>query len=82
MSHQPTDNAYIETFNGTLQAECLDTYWFGTVAEAKESIEAWRKEYNASRPHKALGGRTPNEFANGIAASRDSIGMQTAENSP
>ena len=79
---KPTDNAYIETFNGTLRAECLDTHWFGTLAEAKESIEAWRREYNESRPHRALGERTPNEFANEIAASRDLIEQQTAENSP
>jgi putative transposase len=79
---KPTDNAYIETFNGTLRAECLDTHWFGTVAEAKETLEAWRKEYNESRPHRALGERTPSEFAKGIAASRDSLGLQAAENSP
>jgi transposase InsO family protein len=58
------------------------THWFGTLAEAKENIEAWRKEYNETRPHRALGERTPNEFAKGIAASRDSLGIQIAENSP
>ena len=79
---KPTDNAYIETFNGTLRAECLDAHWFGTLAEAKERIEAWQKEYNESRPHRALGERTPNEFAHGIAAIRDSMGLQTIENSP
>jgi putative transposase len=79
---KPTDNAYVESFNGTFRAECLDTHWFGTLAEAKESIEAWRQEYNESRPHRALGERTPNEFAKGIAASRDSLGQQIAENSP
>ena len=42
---KPTDNAYIESFNGTLRAECLDTHWFGTMEEAKETIEAWRREY-------------------------------------
>jgi putative transposase len=77
-----TDNAYIETFNETLRTECLDPHWFGTLAEAKERIEAWRKEYNESRPHRAPGERTPNEFANEVAASRDFIGMQKAENSP
>ena len=60
---KPTDNAYIETFNGTLRAECLDTHWFGTLAEAKENIEAWRKEYNESCPLRALGEQTPKEFA-------------------
>jgi putative transposase len=79
---KPTDNAYIETFNGTLRAECLDTHWFGTLAEAKERIEAWRREYNESRPHRALGERTPKEFANEVAASRHLIGLQTPENSP
>jgi putative transposase len=79
---KPTDNAFIETFNGTLRAECLDTHWFGTIEEAKERIEAWRKEYNESRPHRALGERTPNEFAKEVAASRDFLGTQTAENSP
>ncbi len=37
---KPSDNAYIETFNGTLRAECLDTHWSGMLAEAKERIEA------------------------------------------
>ena len=79
---KPTDNAFVESFNGTLRGECLDTHWFGTLAEAKDSIEAWRQEYNESRPHRALGERTPNEFAKGIAASRDSLGPETTENSP
>jgi putative transposase len=79
---KPTDNAYVESFNGTFRAECLDTHWFGTLAEAKESIEAWRKEYNESRPHRALGERTPNEFAHEVAASRDLMALQEAKNSP
>jgi putative transposase len=79
---KPADNAFIETFNGTLRAECLDTHWFSTLEEAKGKIEAWRKEYNESRPHRALGERTPNEFANEVAARRDFIELQTAENSP
>ena len=68
---KPTDNAYVESFNGTLRAECLDAHWFGDLAEACQRIKAWRLEYNASRPHRALGERTPNEFARQIAASRD-----------
>jgi len=68
---KPTDNAYVESFNGTLRAECLDAHWFSTPAEAVKRIEAWRQEYNTSRPHRALGERTPNEFARQIAASRD-----------
>jgi len=75
---KPTDNAYVESFNGTLRAECLDAHWFGDLAEARQRIETWRVEYNASRPHRALGERTPNEFAREIAASRDLSGSQTS----
>ena len=79
---KPTDNAFVESFNGTFRSECLDAHWFTTTAETRQIVEAWRREYNESRPHRALGERTPNEFANEIAASRDLIGVQTAENSP
>jgi putative transposase len=79
---KPTDNAYIEALNRTLRAECLDIHWFGTVEEAKETIEAWRREYNESRPHRALGEKIPNEFFHEIAARRDLMGFETAENSP
>ncbi len=68
---KPTDNAHVESFNGTLRAECLDAHWFSTLPEACQLIQGWRSEYNASRPHRALGERTPNEFARQIAASRD-----------
>jgi putative transposase len=68
---KPTDNAYVESFNGTLRAECLDAHWFSSLMEAVEQIESWRREYNESRPHRALGERTPIEFARQIAASRD-----------
>lgn len=78
---KPTDNAHVESFNGTFRAECLNAHWFMGLSEAKEIIEAWRREYNASRPHRALGERTPNEFASQVAASRDLMGLQTAENS-
>jgi hypothetical protein len=67
---KPTDNAFVESFNGTFRDECLNVHWFATLAEAKQLIEAWRQEYNESRPHRALNDRTPSEFASGYAASR------------
>jgi putative transposase len=70
-----------ESFNGTFRQECLNAHWFMTLSEAKEIIEAWRREYNESRPHRALGERTPNEFACQVAASRDLTGRERAENS-
>ena len=60
---KPTDNAYVESFNGRLRDECLNTHWFESINEAKQQIEAWRRDYNESRPHMALGERTPEEFA-------------------
>jgi len=67
---KPTDNAFVESFNGTFRAECLNAHWFGTLAEAKRLIEAWRQEYTESRPHRSLSDGTPTEFANEYAASR------------
>ncbi len=77
---KPTDNAYVESFNGTLRAECLDVRWFANLTEARQIIEAWRREYNESRPHRSLGERTPHEFASQIAASRDLACSTTAGN--
>ena len=69
---KPTDNAFVESFNGTFRAECLNTCWFVTLLEAKQMIEAWRREYNnESRPHRSLGERTPSEFASQFAAGRE-----------
>lgn len=65
---KPTDNAYVESFNGTLRMECLNTHWFTSMEDAKGLIEAWRREYNESRPHRALKDQTPTEFANAVAA--------------
>jgi putative transposase len=79
---KPTDNAFVESFNGTLRAECLDAHWFATLAEAKQLIELWRREYNESRPHRALGEQTPSEFASQFAAQRELPGLQEPENSP
>lgn len=55
----PTDNPYIEAFNGRLRAECLDLHWFASLEEARQLIEAWRIDYNHVRPHTALDNQTP-----------------------
>ena len=60
---KPIDNAYVESFNGRLREECLNVHWFLSLDDARDKIEAWRRFYNESRPHTALGGQTPNEFA-------------------
>ena len=43
---RPTDNPFIESFNGKLREECLKQHWFQSIEEAKTIIEEWRKEYN------------------------------------
>ena len=60
---RPMDNGHIEAFNGRLRAEFLDEHWFLSVADAQDRIEQWRLDYNANRPHGALGYRTPLEVA-------------------
>ena len=52
-------------------------HWFLTLTEARQRIETWRREYNESRPHRALGDRTPSEFAGQIAVQGDLTGSQT-----
>jgi putative transposase len=59
---KPTDNSFIETFNGSLRDECLNLHWFESLVEAKREIEAWRRDYNETRPHMALNDLTPGEF--------------------
>lgn len=59
----PTDNAYIEAFNGRFRDECLNQHWFASIDEARNTIESWRHEYNLERPHSALGNLTPAAFA-------------------
>jgi putative transposase len=65
---KPVQNAYIESFNGKMRDECLNEHWFVSVGEARETIEAWRRDYNEVRPHMALGNRTPKEFCGAGAA--------------
>lgn len=56
---KPTDNAFIEAFNGRFRAECLNEHWFLTLADAQEKMETWRKCYNEVRPHGSWGQKTP-----------------------
>lgn len=60
---KPTQNAFIESFNGRFRDECLNDHWFTSLAQARILIAAWRRDYNEVRPHSALGYLTPAEFA-------------------
>lgn len=61
---KPTDNAFIESFNGKFRDECLAMSWFVDLQDARRHIEEWRRDYNEVRPHSSLDGATPNEYAN------------------
>ena len=63
---KPVDNTYIEAFNGRLRDECLNQHWFLSLADARRIIEQWRTGYNTARPHRALAGRTPTQFAESL----------------
>ena len=59
---KPTDNALIESFNGSFRDECLNTHWFLSIDDAKKKIDNWRRDYNEFRPHSSLGNLTPKQF--------------------
>ena len=63
---KPTDNAYIESFNGSLRTECLNTHWFESMDDARVKLSAWVEDYNVNRPHRALNNRSPQEFVDEI----------------
>jgi len=60
---KPTQNAYIESFNGKFRDECLNEHIFVGLDDARRKIEAWRQDYNVNRPHRSLNQMTPAEFA-------------------
>jgi putative transposase len=63
---KPVENGFIESFNGKLRDECLNTELFFTLEDARQKLECWRKDYNEQRPHSALGGLPPMEHLRAI----------------
>ncbi len=68
---KPIENAHIESFNGRLRQECLNQNWFVSLEDARKQLAAWRRDYNADRPHSSLGNRTPQEFADQMGLPRN-----------
>ena len=56
---KPTDNAFIEAFNGRFRVECLNAHWFMSLEDARQKMEAWRRYYNEECPHSAIGEKAP-----------------------
>ena len=59
---RPTENGFVESFQGRFRDECLNTEIFEDLEDAKRKIGAWRREYNTRRPHSALGNIPPAEY--------------------
>ena len=59
----PWQNAYVESFNGTLRTELLDRELFGNLIEAQVLVENWRQYYNERRPHSALNYTPPAAYS-------------------
>ena len=60
---KPTQNAFIESFNGRLRDELLNETLFPSLHHARVTLAAWRTDYNTERPHSRLAWQTPAEFA-------------------
>ena len=59
---KPTDNAFVESFNGSFRAACLNASWFLSLEDARSKCEAWRRDYNEVRPHSSIGNKAPIEL--------------------
>jgi putative transposase len=59
---KPTQNAYIERFNGSFRRELLDAHLFRSLAHVRQLVDEWMHDYNTQRPHQALNFMTPIEF--------------------
>ncbi len=67
---KPTDNAFIEAFNGHFRRECLNAQWFLILADAREKMKDWLRYYNEVRPYGAIGNKPPISLQNFYSAAR------------
>ena len=63
---KPTDNAFAESFNGEVRAECLSTAWFLSLDDARRKCETWRRDDNEVRPHSSIGDKCAIELMSGV----------------
>ncbi len=60
---KPTQNAFIESFNGRLRDELLNETLFSSLAHARLALAEWKNDYNTLRPHSRLGNLAPAIYA-------------------
>ena len=76
---KPTQNAFIESFNGRLRDEFLNETLFRSLPQARAALERWRADYNGQRPHSRLRWLTPQAYAasqRGLAPSQSERSAQ------
>ena len=79
---KPTDNPFVESFNGSFRDECLNPHWFLSLEDAVEKIEAWRQEYNHYRPNSSLGDMTPMEYVEAWQGQEAERGVEGGKTPP
>ncbi len=60
---KPTQNAYIERFNGTYRRGVLNKYIFENIHQVRDETEKWMFDYNHFKPHDSLGNLPPRVYA-------------------
>lgn len=70
---KPTQNGFVESFNGRMRDELLNETLFFTIGQAREVLARWVDDYNTERPHSSLGYATPAAFAAGLNQQRPGL---------
>ncbi|WP_370275243.1 integrase core domain-containing protein, partial [Salipiger bermudensis] len=58
---KPQQNAFVESFNGSLRDELLNEEIFDSLDDARRKLALWRYDYNTIRPHSSLANQTPQQ---------------------
>ena len=65
---KPTQNGFVESFNGRMRDELLNESLFFGLDHARQKVAAWALDYNTCRPHSSIGYLTPEAFAASLTA--------------